>query len=102
MRKSLPTSCKSMTNSVKCQEVCKSLFECVGPPTLRLKIVDSISCITPRTHDLRRRLAMCFYFNDVSYAKDHSYFMMDLDAFIMRLDDSDFDSNPQTNFRELA
>jgi len=102
MRKSLSTSCESIANSVKCQEVCKSLFECVGSATLRLKIVDSISSITPRTHDLRRRLAMCFYFDNISYARDHSHSLMDLDAFVKRLDDPDFDSNPQTDYRELA
>ncbi|KAE9380179.1 hypothetical protein N431DRAFT_539854 [Stipitochalara longipes BDJ] len=85
-----------------CQEVCKALFECIDPPTLRLKIVDSISSITPRTHDLRRRLAMCFYFDDLSYARDHSHSMINLDAFIKRLDDPEFETNAQTDYRELT
>jgi hypothetical protein len=87
---------------VKCQEVCKALFECVEQPTLRLKIVDSIPSIIPRTHDLRRRLAMCFYFDDVSYSRDHSHSIMDLNAFIRRLDDPAFNTNPQTDYRELT
>jgi hypothetical protein len=65
-------------------------------------MVDGVSSITPRTHDLRRRLAMCFYFDKVSYSKDHSHCIMDLDVFIRRLDDPDFDTNPQTDYRELA
>jgi hypothetical protein len=45
---------------------------------------------------------MCFYFDDISYSKDHSHSKMDLDAFIRRLDDPDFHTNPQTDYRELT
>jgi hypothetical protein len=45
---------------------------------------------------------MCFYFDNVVYSKDHSHSMMDLDVFITRLDDPAFDTNPQTDFRELT
>jgi len=45
---------------------------------------------------------MCFYFDDVSYSRDHSHSIMDLDAFIRRLDDPDFDTNAQTDYRELT
>lgn len=88
--------------AVQCQKVCKPLFDCVGQPTLRLQIVDSISSITPRTHDLRRRLAMCFYFDDIVYSKAHSHSIMDLDVFIKRLDDPAFDTNAKTDYRELT
>lgn len=87
---------------MKCQEVCKPLFDCVGQPTLRLQIVDSISSITPRSHDLRRRLAICFYFDDIVYSKAHSHSIMHLDAFIKRLDDPAFDTNAKTDYRELT
>jgi hypothetical protein len=45
---------------------------------------------------------MCFYFDSVSYSKDHSHSIMDLDVFIRRLDDPEFDAKPQTDYRELT
>ncbi len=102
MCKSQSPISKKITNNLKCQEVCKPLFECFEQPTLRLKIVDSISSIIPRTHDLRRRLAMCFYFDDISYSRAHSHSVMDLNDFIRRLEDPAFKTTPQTDYRELT
>lgn len=93
---------KERANSIKCQEICRPLFESIEQATLRLKIIDSISSTTARTHDLRRRLAMCFYFKDLSFSKNHSHSIMDLNVFIRRLDDPDFDANSQTDYRELT
>jgi hypothetical protein len=45
---------------------------------------------------------MIFYFNDLSYSSQHSHLLIDLDKFIDRLDDKDFDTNAQTDYRELA
>lgn len=45
---------------------------------------------------------MSFYFNDLSYSTKHSHLIMDLDKFMNRLDDRDFDTDPQTDYRELA
>ena len=45
---------------------------------------------------------MSFYFNDLSYSIKHSHILIDLDKFIDRLEDKDFDTNPQTDYRELA
>lgn len=45
---------------------------------------------------------MSFYFNDLSYSAKHSHLLMDLDKFIDRLDDKDFDTNAQTDYRELG
>jgi hypothetical protein len=45
---------------------------------------------------------MCFYFDDDSYSRDHSHSIMDLNAFIKRLDDPDFDTDAQTDYRELT
>lgn len=86
----------------QCFNVCKSLFNFVELSTLRLQMVQSISSIGPRTHDLRRRLAMSFFFNDLSYSKKHSHSMMDLGLFMDRLDQPEFDTNPDTDYRELA
>ncbi|KAE8450336.1 hypothetical protein EG329_006764 [Mollisiaceae sp. DMI_Dod_QoI] len=85
-----------------CTEMCKPLFSSVEEPTLRLQMVEVISSIHPRTHDLRRRLAMCFYFNDIAYSKHHSHSLMDIDTFIGRLEAPEFDTSPQTDYRELT
>jgi hypothetical protein len=45
---------------------------------------------------------MSFYFNDLSYSTKHSHLIMDVDKFIDRLYDHDFDIKPATDFRELA
>lgn len=44
---------------------------------------------------------MCFYFNDVDYAKNHSHSMIDLDKFTNRLSDPAFDTTPKTDYLEL-
>ena len=45
---------------------------------------------------------MSFYFNDISYSTKHSHMLLDLDKFIDRLEDKDFDTDAQTDYRELA
>ena len=87
---------------MKCAEICKSLFDSVEQSTLRLQMLDSILSTSSRTHDLRRRLALCFYFNDISYSLDHPHNIVSLDRFIGRLDGADFDTTPQTDYRELT
>jgi hypothetical protein len=86
----------------QCSEICTVLFNSVEESTLRLQMVQVISSESPRTHDLRRRLAMCFYFNNVVYAEKYSYQLMDMDTFITRLHDPVFDTNPRTDYRELT
>ena len=78
------------------------MFEAVEQSTLRLKILDSISSTSPRTHELRRRLAMCFYFNSLFYSINPSHDLMDLERFIKRLRDPVFDTTSKTDYRELA
>lgn len=92
----------SVTNLSKCQAICTTLFNSVEQPTLRLQMVRCMPSVSPRTHDLKRRLAMSFYFNDLSYSSQHSHLLMDLEKFIDRLEDRDFDTDAQTEYRELA
>ncbi|KUJ23534.1 uncharacterized protein LY89DRAFT_635843 [Mollisia scopiformis] len=98
--------CLSITHETEwttcCAQICTILFGAVEESTLRLQMVEVISSIHPRTHDLRRRLAMCFYFNDATYAKSHSHTLMDMESFINRLHSPDFDTSPQTDYRELT
>ncbi|KAH8684860.1 hypothetical protein BGZ60DRAFT_366389 [Tricladium varicosporioides] len=85
-----------------CQSLSKILFETVTQPFLRLQIVEAIPCVSLRTHDLRRRLAMCFYFDDLSYSQTHSYTSTNLDKFIDRIEDPIFKTTPETDYRELG
>jgi hypothetical protein len=78
------------------------MFGCVEQPTFRLLVVQVLPSTSPRAHDLRRRLAMCFYFNDISYSARHAHHTMDLNLFIDRLDDEAFNATADTNYRELA
>ncbi|KIN01501.1 hypothetical protein OIDMADRAFT_54617 [Oidiodendron maius Zn] len=85
-----------------CEEICSCIFECVEPATLRLQSVECVPSISSRTHDLKRRLAMCFYFNDISYSLKHSHSLMDLGQFITRLEDPTFDLTLPVDYRELT
>ena len=45
---------------------------------------------------------MSFYFEHLSYSSTQSHLVMDVDKFIGRLEDQDFDTGSQTDYRELA
>jgi len=55
-----------------------------------------------RAHELRRRLAMCFFFEDISYATEHPHTVLDLQRFMGRLDEPVFDINEKTDYQQLA
>jgi hypothetical protein len=69
---------------------------------MRLQIVSSLSSTTARTHELRRRLALCFYFDSPAYSTAHSHTLISISAFHTRLDDPAFDTNPRTDYKELS
>ena len=91
-----------MLNSTSAKTYVKTCAITLRSKTFRLQIVQTVPSTSPKTHDLRRRLAMCFYFNDISYAVKHSHHTMDLNLFIDRLDDEAFDAKPDTDYRELG
>ncbi|KAI1002753.1 hypothetical protein K3495_g5450 [Podosphaera aphanis] len=84
-----------------CQEICKSLLCCVDQPTLFLQMVESMPSISQCSHDLRRRLALCFLFKDLSFANTHPDNMVTLEIFIARLGEGDFERKCQTDYYEL-
>ncbi|EKD14596.1 uncharacterized protein L3040_000120 [Drepanopeziza brunnea f. sp. 'multigermtubi'] len=105
MQQSIARLCYHIPDDIwnaSCSQICKSLFTTTTEPSLRLQAIDSISSTTPRTHDLRRRLATSFFFNSLSYAKTHSHTLMSLDSVIDRLADPVFDTKPSTKYRDLA
>ena len=56
---------------------------------------------TPRTHELRRRLAIVFLFVDTALARLHPVVVMTIRGAIGRLDGSDFAVSSKTDFAEL-
>lgn len=90
----------TFANRLQCQEVCSLLFNGVGLASMRKQLVDSICSSIPRTHDLRRRLAMCFFFEDIAYSKDHSHSLTNLHEFLIRLTNPVFQTNSTTDWRE--
>ncbi|KAI9056143.1 hypothetical protein LZ554_001071 [Drepanopeziza brunnea f. sp. 'monogermtubi'] len=105
MQQSMARLCYHIPDDIwnaSCSQICKSLFTTTTEPSLRLQAIGSISSTTPRTHDLRRRLATSFFFNSLSYAKTHSHTLMSLDSVIDRLADPVFDTKPSTKYRDLA
>ncbi|TVY26149.1 hypothetical protein LHYA1_G005371 [Lachnellula hyalina] len=85
-----------------CQRICEGLIECIDQPSLRLQVVDSIPSFHPRTHELRRRLGMCFLFDDVAYSIDHPHTTFELQKFMDRLKDPVFKVNDKTDYQQLA
>ncbi|TVY81328.1 hypothetical protein LSUE1_G005576, partial [Lachnellula suecica] len=85
-----------------CQTICKHLFESIEQPSLRLQVIEAISSVQPYTHELRRRLALCFFFNDLAHATDDSHTTFSLPAFISRLSEPAFAINAQTDYQQLA
>ncbi|RKF61594.1 hypothetical protein OnM2_040029 [Erysiphe neolycopersici] len=104
VQKTLENLCKStsIVNWQKfCQETCESVYRNVEQPNLRLQIVESLSSVNVRTHDLRRRLACCFLFNNLIFAKKPSQEYFNFPMFLNRLKVSDFKCKPNTDYREL-
>ncbi|TVY49725.1 hypothetical protein LOCC1_G000237 [Lachnellula occidentalis] len=87
---------------LSCQRICERLIECIDQPTLRLQVVDAIPSFHPRTHELRRRLAMCFFFDDIAYSIDHPHTTFDLQKFMERLQEPAFEINEKTEYQQLT
>ncbi|KAG9248060.1 hypothetical protein BJ878DRAFT_538736 [Calycina marina] len=85
-----------------CTKVAKSLIETCNQHTLQLQMVQTIPSLSPRTHDLKRRIAMTFFFKNLDYAGKHSFQTMNMHRFISRLHSQDFEATPDTNYRELG
>ncbi|KAH6710837.1 hypothetical protein BKA61DRAFT_488930 [Leptodontidium sp. MPI-SDFR-AT-0119] len=92
-----------------CIMVCENLFQSTTSAPLRLQIIESISSISPRTHDLRRRLATCFFHNTniTTYASQPGYHSTNLHEIMATLHTSRFqikpqrDDHPGTDYHEL-
>ncbi|KAH7336131.1 hypothetical protein BKA65DRAFT_28225 [Rhexocercosporidium sp. MPI-PUGE-AT-0058] len=92
-----------------CILVCENLFKSTTSAPFRLQIIEGISSISPRTHDLRRRLAICFFHNNniTTYASQPGYHSTNLNEIMATLQTSRFQIKPQkddhagTDYHEL-
>ncbi|KAG9237068.1 hypothetical protein BJ875DRAFT_396033 [Amylocarpus encephaloides] len=85
-----------------CQTICTSLFESVKLASLRIHIILTIPSTTPRSHELRRRLAISFFFDDLSRSTPPPFTTPPLETFITRLLDRPFRIGPRTDYAELT
>ncbi|KAH7418025.1 hypothetical protein BKA64DRAFT_185942 [Cadophora sp. MPI-SDFR-AT-0126] len=90
-----------------CTTICESIFRSTTSASLRLQTVESISSTSHRTHDLRRRLAACFFHDSLSHASQSSYYSTSLDSIMDTLHGPRFiikpetDTSPGTAYHEL-
>jgi hypothetical protein len=57
---------------------------------------------TPRIHEIRRRLALAFFFEDARYLMSAPHLVIDLWEIIKRLDEPQFQINRDTDYQQLA
>ncbi|KAM0439716.1 hypothetical protein ACHAPT_000810 [Fusarium lateritium] len=65
---------------------------------------NTLACLpvsTPKTHDLRRRLAVTFLFDDPDLGRHHPDNTVSVQGIIDRLGEEDFSVGPKTDFAEL-
>ncbi|KAA8569084.1 hypothetical protein EYC84_000754 [Monilinia fructicola] len=85
------------------QTICATLFSTVELPSLRLRIVTSIPPTrSSRLHELRRRLALTFYFSSLPTSLHPPQSIISIRALIQRLKDPPFQINRNTDYRELS
>ncbi|QSZ34854.1 hypothetical protein DSL72_007713 [Monilinia vaccinii-corymbosi] len=85
------------------QTICATIFSTVELPSLRLRVVNSIPPTrSSRLHELRRRLALTFYFSSLSKSLHPPQAIISIPALIQRLKDPPFQINRNTNYRELS
>ncbi|KAK0112884.1 hypothetical protein ONS95_014605 [Cadophora gregata] len=90
-----------------CIFVCESIFKSTSSSPLRLQAVECISSASSRTHDLRRRLAACFFHDSLIHASKSSYYSTSLGSIMNTLHSPRFriipatDTSPGTDYHEL-
>ncbi|TQS38026.1 hypothetical protein Golomagni_01478 [Golovinomyces magnicellulatus] len=103
-QKTINSICKSVPPvdwELFCKEICESIICCVDQQTLRLQIVESIPSVLVRSHELKRRLAYCFLFNDLLFATAPSQNIFSFTLFLDRLKFKDLQVTHDTNYYEL-
>ncbi|KAF4994417.1 hypothetical protein FGRMN_5836 [Fusarium graminum] len=84
-----------------CFETCTLLSTLIKAQCVRTNALACLPISQARPHELRRRLAMVFLFNDASLGRYHPDDTVTIRGIIERLDHDDFFVGPRTDFTEL-
>ncbi len=82
--------------------MCASLYRSVQRPSLRWQALECMPTSAPRPHELRRRLAIVFFFDDLPRAQQNPEQSFSIRAVIHRLDDPEFKVHKGTDHGDLA
>lgn len=100
-------SCTSSTKIIhlltlsQCLECCKALHRDFKTQSIRLNALLALPVDSRRAHDLRRRLATAFLFEDSNLGGQDTSAHMTIRQLVDRLDQDDFAINAKTDFDEL-
>ncbi|KAL7792629.1 hypothetical protein V8C37DRAFT_380112 [Trichoderma ceciliae] len=99
---------ESLTNAISssswdsfCVDACSILHATIKTQHIRANALQCLPIRDVRTHDIRRRLAISFLFDDPSLGRHHPETVFTIRGAIDRLGEDDFSINPQTDFAEL-
>ncbi|TFA99742.1 hypothetical protein CCMA1212_008402 [Trichoderma ghanense] len=84
-----------------CGDACSNLHAIIKTQHIRANALQCLSIRDVRTHDLRRRLAISFLFDDPSLGRHHPEAVFTVKKAIDRLNEDDFSITSQTDFAEL-
>ncbi|TDZ51721.1 hypothetical protein CTRI78_v007441 [Colletotrichum trifolii] len=84
-----------------CIDMCESLYHGFDKASLRILPLVCMAVTSARLHNLRRRLAIAFFLQDVTLASQHPEEAMSLAMVIARVKDSDLRINPKTDYADL-
>jgi len=86
----------------KCQKTCASTFHAIKLPVLQLQVLRCIPQTTRRVHELRRRLALAFFFDETKYISSAPHDTFDLTEVTEELKKPKFAVTKDTDYPELA
>ncbi|OTA07059.1 hypothetical protein A9Z42_0079100 [Trichoderma parareesei] len=84
-----------------CGDACSILHTTVKTQHIRANALQCLSIRDVKTHDIRRRLAISFLFDDPSLGRHHPEAVFTVKRAIDRLNEDDFSITSQTDFAEL-
>ncbi|KAK5994960.1 hypothetical protein PT974_03349 [Cladobotryum mycophilum] len=84
-----------------CHDTCSLIHSNVKQLFIKVNALLCISIRDPRSHDLRRRLAITFLFDDPKVGRYHPEEVITIRGMIQRLTEDDFNITPDTDFAEL-
>ncbi|RSL47939.1 hypothetical protein CEP53_009739 [Fusarium sp. AF-6] len=86
---------------VFCFHTCSLLHTLIKAQCVRTNALTCLPVSTPKVHDLRRRLAVVFLYDDPDLGRHHPDNTVSIRSIIDRLEEDDFSVGPKTDFAEL-